>query len=279
MGEIRNPTAVYDPRTERFVDVDDRRDEFKRDSLPVPANVLDAWLTNRRESVWGYLLRAALGLRKPQKAAAGVYFLEGILGFKEHTAIYWYAIAPRILGDHSTANVFLTSSNQAVVGAEVFLQYQNPTEGRLSVYDWDQKAYVLYMDYSKWSKYLQNVTLGSAVHQGVYMTSQTREIGALWRNEVLLENPSSGRFDSIWSHDFPFTPPTDPRLNRVWGPIIEPSSPYDFGTTNLMGYADARLVSDFFSGRLVPGKSDLVYRKKKNFTITHLDDFYAMLAE
>jgi hypothetical protein len=185
----------------------------------------------------------------PGGVGAGVYFKESLLGFETSTAIHWRIVAPRFLGGTSDSLVYITSSNQAAKGPEALVAYSNRSEAVFRVWDWasdpqaDDSRFVFSLPHSAWGSYRIPMQIDGTIHDTLHVVNKTHGSGTSWTNEVFLMNGDTQAFDLIYSHEFFWEP--DPQSKFFgWGPIIEPFPPYDFGTTNRIGYAGAALVAD-----------------------------------
>ena len=202
-------------------------------------------------------------------AALGVEFDKVILGFRASTAIYWYAVAPKILGGTSSSLVYLTASNEATRGCEALVAYDEPRSGLASfrVFDWaDEVAgkppWGVVLPHAEWTDYSVNVKLNDKDHAALYIANKTSHDmqKAIWCNEVFLFNGRTKTFDLLWHNAYVWNPAPNDFFD--WGPIIEPiETPYDFGTTNEAGYAEAKLVIDGATINLLPANTTFKDRK------------------
>lgn len=221
----------------------------------------------------------------PGGVGAGVFFNDGVFSFREETAIFWYVIAPPTLGGNPQPLLYLTSSNHAAEGCEALVSYQYERKGVFRIWDWatpeqsDGSQFVRALSYDDWGDYDITYEMGGEVHHTLYIANWTKRIsGTSWKNEVLLFNSRTRTYDRYYRSEQPFVwDPPDEKKYLGWGPIIETFEPYNYGTTNRVGYAEALLVQD---GRqyTLTSRNSYIRNDNNGFEIEHLVPNHSLLA-
>jgi hypothetical protein len=177
--------------------------------------------------------------------------------FGSGTGIQYHIVCPTVVGGSVSTYLYLTATNRAALGCEAYISYfaQDPPDFR--VYDWsvsgEDKLRVT-LPFDQYPQYRLNVLAYEQTHQTVYVRNLTYRIGAgLWRNAVLLLNPTESRFDLIYKNDYEATPADQKKDNLgFWGPIVEVFED-SYAGTNTIGFMQAQLATrDSGSGEWAP---------------------------
>jgi hypothetical protein len=289
---MKQPRKLLDPLSKKKFAVVDKCSltAKKTKKAPVAADELAVFLQrrtnlNQEMDATASIMHSSPAVPTPGGIGAGVYFRRDTMGFNSSTAIYWRVVAPQFLGGTSTSLVYITASNQASHGPEALVSYRRNGEAVFRVWDWstaptaNRSRFVVAIPFSSWGPYKTVVQINGQAHTTLYIANQTSRIeGTSWRNEVFLFNEQTQTFDTVWKHDFTWDPDSNPATKFFgWGPIIEPFAPFDFGTTQKVGFANAALVADGVSQQLTPSNSTIVQRRL-GFEVAHLQPNHTLLA-
>jgi hypothetical protein len=264
--------TIFDPWEERDVPVRDIREDVKKitEANPPSEQSIEGFLDHRRHlvqdvDVTGVEIHSAPLVPTPGGVGVGVYFKENLIGFSETTTMYWWIVAPKFLGGPSRSLVYLTSSNQAARGTEALVEYCDQLPAVFRIWDWatppqaNGSRFVVSIPFANWGDHHIPVTIDGTQHHALYVVNRTLRVGPdLWANDVLVYDNSTRSFDWTWHYEHTWRKKASVYFG--WGPIIEPFMPYDFQTTNVVGYAKARLVTDKINAILAPGNSRIVQR-------------------
>ncbi|HUP61517.1 MAG TPA: hypothetical protein VNA69_13975 [Thermoanaerobaculia bacterium] len=286
MGAVENVSKMLrDPFNRSEMPTRDVRAEVYAKNVQATEHEVKTFLHCRRKLTQEFdastFVRKAI-VPPPGGVGAGVYFKEHIMGFATSTAIFWRIVAPRTLGGSSNSLVYITSSNQAARGPEALVSYENQTPAVFRVWDWstdpqhDGSRFVISLPFDDWGSYRIEMNIDGQIHDTLYIANRTVGDGMSWTNEVFLFNRDEQTFDLVWSHAFEWQPNPETKFFG-WGPIIEPFPPYNFGTTNKVGFAGAALVSDLVDEVLTPSNSRIVNRNL-GFEVSFLEPNHTMIA-
>lgn len=289
-------TQLYDPRTQKIVDVNDISVEAAATSF-VAAEMVDELQPYRpiRYSFWESLfgsLGSLIGkpFKLPSHVAAGTIFSDPILQTRFDTGVseatmYWYIVCPQTLGGTADHRVYLTSTNLAGAGAEGLIRYANYKDdasfciadrSRVIVKSW------LYTDAVVVQRHLTTLTIDGNPVPALYVANKTSGSGTTWTDEILLFNSSSGAFDSIWTDPSFFWDPSK-SSPQTYGPIFEVHDPIKAGITNLAGFAEATLIIVDQNGsrktwKLDPNNSDFGLNGVFQFDKVYLSENHTFIA-
>lgn len=287
---------LYDPAAGSFIPVRDVREEIRRLSEGSPPSEAESLgFLRHRQSVLKSLQRVETE-KGPSEAAEdhppqippggvgqGVMIRAGELEFRSSTGVYFYILAPAVLGGNTAPLLYLTSSNRAAKGCEALVSYQEQGEGVFRVWDWATPPqpphgthWVVGLPFGSWGDYRLTYQWHGIDHHALYVVNVTRREGGgdRWVNEVFLHNRRTGTRDRIWRYDFSWG-----GVERLdWGPIVETFHP-DYGETSPVGFAQALFVQDGFQYGLSEGNS---FIRQDNgghgFQIILLDPNHSFLA-
>lgn len=264
------PMSIYDANTRLNLAVGDKRieacDISKRNAAS--RKLIESFL-KRRVEVIRRNDRTSLSavssaiLPPPGGVGAGVFFSDVTLKFSHSTEVQWYMIIPHFLGGNARPVLYLTSSNRASKGCEALVSYEQGGSGVFRVWDWatqpdqDGSQFVIGLSYADLPEYIFDIDIAGNLYSVLKVLNRTSEGPQnTWLNEVYLLNPKAkpSAFDLVWSFEYSWTP-DEAHKYFGWGPIIETFPPYDYGTTNVLGYAATVLVQDSKPHKLTPANS------------------------
>jgi hypothetical protein len=264
------PTSILDANMRLHISVRDKQTEASEISRHNVAsrNLIDSFQKRRIQAIREEDLRASSATKSatlppPGGVGAGVFFNDDALLFSHSTEVQWYIIVSHFLGGNTRPVLYLTSSNRASKGCEALISYEQGGPAVFRVWDWatqpDQggSRFVIGLSYTDLSEYIFDIDIEGSPYSVLKVLNRTAESSQnTWLNEVYLLNtkvrPSA--FDLVWSFEFLWTP-DEAHKYFGWGPIIETFPPYDYGTTNVLGYAETVLVQDLNPHRLTPANS------------------------
>ncbi len=290
---------LFDPRIEKMVEVVDIRAEALEVTVAtdVPSAVVEGFKAHRRamlatRAARGFFAKiisffSALlskGCKVPESVALGTYFGDQLRkdGFDAEVTIYWYVVCPQYLKGSSQNLVYLTSTNMAAPGAEGLVSYYADGEAVFCVFESDLTLVRSW----PWSNqlfqdHLITKTINAKSYSTLYIANKTSGANNKWKNEVFLYDAAHGTFDLVWDSSYDFDPSTAESL--CWAPIIETPRGGEFGTTNMVGYADATLVVGLNGSTktvlLDTNNSDFVGTPARQFDKEFLLDNYTLLAD
>ena len=279
------PLSIYDANTKLNVAVRDKRieavDISKRNAAS--QNLIDSFRKRRIRAIRGNDLTspsATVALPPPGGVGAGVFFNADALKFSYSTEVQWYIIMPHFLGGNAQPLLYLTSSNRASKGCEALVSYEQGGFAVFRVWDWatqpDQggSQFVIGLSYADLPDYIFDIDIAGSLYSVLKVLNRTSERSQnTWLNEVYLLNTKAkpSAFDLVWSFEYTWMP-DEAHKYFEWGPIIETFPPYDYGRTNVLGYAEAVLVQDLKPHKLTPANSYFRADPGEEFNLVyHLD--------
>lgn len=244
---------IYDPRTDRLVDVVDITSavDAVTKAHPLPADVIDTFWRNRPIR-WDFMARVLRAIKTfaplpfnpwPDTIAAGVVFNKATRkdAFDTEASMYWYVVAPPMLGGSDDQLVYSTSTNLAADGPEALLMFIKRGAPTFCVAE-SNRQFAVVVPYGDpvFTDHQITLRIGGTDYQTLYIANITTGSGMSFENNVYLFNPTTSTFDRVharaYTTNFPGT-------TSEWGPIVEVPNGGYFGTTNPIGYAEATLVT------------------------------------
>jgi len=294
---IENTRYVYDPRRHDYVAIRDRRDEIAAISRSFSPTTREKHLflqrgldlNNQRKLRLGSSAATATGDSDkppvPGGLGGGVFFRDSQLMFSQSSANYNYIVTPAALGGNTADFFYLTATNRAGRGCEAFVSYSRQDKPLFRVFDWAKNAdhqdpWVVSIPYDRWGAYKLTYNIAGQDYDAVYTINATHTTdGNNWWNEVYLYNGETQTSDLVWSYSFQWTPANEKEKNdHWWGPILETFSS-DYGDTNTVGFAEARLVQDGRERLLLDSNSFTGNDGSEHgFQVFHLNHNYTYLA-
>ena len=165
--------------------------------------------------------------------------------FARGTSFYYEIVCPTRPGGNVNTWLYLTATNRAQKGVEAFVSYRGQNDTHFKVFDWAQSDHwQVDVPFSDLSSYLRSTVAHGKGLQTLLVQNSSVEIGRnLWRNEVLLHNRGTNRWDLIYQFDYSSTT-TEQQEGWVgsWGPIVETSQD-SYSNTAPLGFLNAMLMA------------------------------------
>ncbi|HEX6038985.1 hypothetical protein [Longimicrobium sp.] len=160
--------------------------------------------------------------------------------FGTGTAAEYTILCPTFPGGDVHSWLYLTAMNRASLSAEALVAYEGQRECVFRLYDWSrQDRWQVPMTYAELRPYLHGCVLNGEMHQALRVLTITYRLAEdSWRNEVFLENASTGQMGLIYVRACEATlADQQDGWEGSWGPIIETFQDRHHGTEE-MGFAD-----------------------------------------
>lgn len=264
-------TEVTSPRPPLDGEVADRRSRFRKLTKDTPADPLAdrAFLASKlavlrshpeltastRRAAEATIAQAA-GVDSVAQLTAAVTPPPGGVGygmfytnqfrtrFARGTAFYYEVVCPHQPGGNVSDYLYLTATNRAQKGVEAFVSYHAQDIARFKVFDWARSDHwQTDIRFADLTSYLRSTVAHGWGLQTLLVWNQTFEIGQnLWRNEVLLQNRASNRWDLVYRFDYQSTT-AEQTSGWVgsWGPIVE-TFQTSYSNVRWLGFLNTMLV-------------------------------------
>lgn len=221
----------------------------------------------------------------PGGVGMGVFYRPAYkTAFNTGTAAEYTILCPTFPGEGIHSWLYLTAMNRASLAPEALVAYYGQREFVFRVFDWARKdRWQVPMTYADLQPYLHGYVLDGDMHQALRVLAVTyclREDA--WRNEVFLENASTGRMGLIYARNYnASTADQHFGWNGSWGPIVETFQTRHHGTET-MGFGDfsvsARLEAEWGPWERLSPADTFVAQDDTGFRMLYLDPNHTFLA-
>jgi len=272
--EENDQRFALSPDLQGYIPVDDRREEWERDSKEEPTTKderqafyqqriklvesskgsfrKDELLHNLKESVKRVesMDDSEAGPESepiPGGVGFGAYYEDGALTFDRSSMLRYNIVVNPQIGNPQNHFLYLTATNRSPKGVEAYVSYKQQDNPKFKVFDWSKDGddqFALTRRYELLADYLGHHEAGGQVYQTLHVSNSTRRLEApeSWINEVMLLNRQTGNYDLVYSNEYELAQ-TDEDNYKFWGPIVETFPPFPF-TINNVGFFEAQLLQD-----------------------------------
>jgi hypothetical protein len=221
----------------------------------------------------------------PGGVGYGMFYTSGFrTAFGRGTSFYYEIVCPHQPGGNVNTWLYLTATNRAQKGVEAFVSYQGQNDTRFKVFDWARSdQWQTNIPFANLTSYLRSTVAHGWGLQALLVWNSTFEIGTnRWRNEVLLHNRVTNRWDLVYRYDYTST--TTEQTSGwpgSWGPIVE-TFQNSYQNTRWLGFLNTMLIARNAAGQwgnwgVLTASQSTIRNDNQGFSPLFLDPNYSFV--